>query len=38
MRHSHAKKVAKLGVQVTRSDIFGTWGSAWQDELALPQN
>jgi transposase len=29
--------VAKVGVQVTCSDIFGAWGSAWLDELALPQ-
>jgi transposase len=29
--------LAKLGVQVTCSDIFGVWGSAWLDELPLPQ-
>ena len=29
--------LAKLGVQVTCTDIFGVWGSAWLDELALPQ-
>jgi transposase len=29
--------LAKPGVQVTCSDIFGGWGSAWLDELALPQ-
>jgi transposase len=29
--------LAKLGVEVTCSDIFGAWGSAWLDELALPQ-
>jgi transposase len=29
--------LAKLGVEVTCSDIFGGWGSAWLDELALPQ-
>lgn len=29
--------LAKLGVQVTCSDIFGVWGSTWLDELALPQ-
>jgi len=26
--------LAKLGVEVTCSDIFGAWGSAWLDELA----
>jgi transposase len=29
--------LAKLGVAVTCTDIFGTWGSAWLDELSLPQ-
>ncbi len=29
--------LAKLGVQVTCSDIFGVWGSTWLDELPLPQ-
>src|SRR5216110_3343620 len=29
--------LAKLGVEVTCADIFGAWGSAWLDELALPQ-
>jgi transposase len=29
--------LAKLGVPVTCSDIFGTAGSAWLDGLALPQ-
>jgi transposase len=29
--------LAKLGVEVSCSDIFGGWGSAWLDELALPQ-
>jgi len=29
--------LAKLGVMVTRTDIFGTAGSAWLDGLALPQ-
>jgi transposase len=29
--------LAKLGVEVTCSDIFGGWGSGWLDELALPQ-
>ncbi len=29
--------LAKLGVEVTCSDIFGAWGSAWLDELRLPQ-
>src|ERR1700686_2659759 len=28
--------LAKLGVEVTCSDIFGAWGSAWLDELPLP--
>jgi hypothetical protein len=29
--------VAKLGVEVTCSDIFGAWGTRWLDELPLPQ-
>jgi len=29
--------LAKLGIPVTCSDIFGVWGSAWLDGLALPQ-
>ncbi len=29
--------LAKLGIPVTCSDIFGSWGNAWLDELALPQ-
>ncbi|HYZ57845.1 MAG TPA: IS110 family transposase [Streptosporangiaceae bacterium] len=29
--------LAKLGVPVTHSDIFGVHGQAWLDELALPQ-
>ena len=29
--------LAKLGIEVTCSDIFGAWGSAWLDELPLPQ-
>jgi transposase len=29
--------LAKLGVPVTCTDIFGTWGSAWLDGLRLPQ-
>jgi hypothetical protein len=29
--------LAKLGIQVTCSDIFGAWGTRWLDELALPQ-
>jgi len=29
--------LAKLGVEVSCSDIFGAWGSAWLDELALPR-
>jgi transposase len=28
--------LAKLGVEVTCSDIFGRWGSAWLDGLGLP--
>ena len=29
--------LAKLGIEVTCSDIFGAWGTQWLDELALPQ-
>ena len=29
--------LAKLGIQVTCSDIFGAWGTQWLDELPLPQ-
>ncbi len=29
--------LAKLGIPVTCSDLFGTWGSAWLDGLDLPQ-
>jgi len=29
--------LAKLGIPVTCSDIFGAWGSAWLDGLRLPQ-
>jgi transposase len=29
--------LAKLGIPVTCSDIFGAWGSMWLDELRLPQ-
>jgi transposase len=29
--------LAKLGVTVTCTDIFGVWGSTWLDELRLPQ-
>jgi len=29
--------LAKLGIPVTYSDLFGVGGSAWLDELALPQ-
>ena len=29
--------LAKLGIEVTCSDIFGAWGTRWLDELALPQ-
>jgi transposase len=29
--------LAKLGIPVTCSDIFGAWGSTWLDGLALPQ-
>jgi len=29
--------LAKLGIAVTCSDLFGAWGSAWMDGLRLPQ-
>src|SRR6516162_5919177 len=29
--------LAKLGIEVTCPDIFGAWGTAWLDELVLPQ-
>src|ERR1700750_2143458 len=29
--------LAKLGIPVTCTDIFGTWGTAWLDGLRLPQ-
>ncbi len=29
--------LAKLGIPVTCSDLFGAWGSAWLDGLDLPQ-
>jgi transposase len=29
--------LAKLGVPVTCTDIFGVWGSTWLDDLRLPQ-
>jgi transposase len=29
--------LAKLGIAVTCSDIFGIWGNTWLDGLALPQ-
>ena len=29
--------LAKLGVPVTCTDIFGVWGNTWLDGLALPQ-
>ena len=29
--------LAKLGVAVTCSDLFGAWGSSWLDGLRLPQ-
>jgi len=29
--------LAALGIPVTCSDLFGKWGSAWLDQLALPQ-
>jgi len=29
--------LAKLGIPVTCTDIFGVWGSAWPGELVLPQ-
>ena len=28
--------LAKLGIEVTCSDIFGAWGTRWLDELPLP--
>ena len=29
--------LAKLGITVTCSDLFGVWGNTWLDSLALPQ-
>ena len=29
--------LAKLGVTVPCSDLFGTWGNQWMDSLGLPQ-
>jgi transposase len=29
--------LAKLGIPVTCSDLFGAWGTAWLDGLRLPQ-
>jgi transposase len=29
--------LAKLGIAVTCSDLFGVWGNTWLDGLALPQ-
>ena len=29
--------LAKLGIPVTCSDLFGAWGDTWLDGLALPQ-
>ena len=29
--------LAKLGIEVTCSDIFGAWGTRWLDGLGLPQ-
>ena len=29
--------LAKLGLQVTCSDLFGAWGRSWMDGLRLPQ-
>jgi transposase len=29
--------LAKLGIEVTCTDIFGAWGSTWLDGLQLPQ-
>ena len=29
--------LAKLGIPVTGTDIFGVWGNTWLDGLALPQ-
>src|SRR5438132_858025 len=41
MRSSGKEQVhavlAKLGIPVTCSDLFGSWGSAWLDGLDLPQ-
>src|SRR5438034_7205244 len=41
MRSSGKEQVhavlAKLGIPVTCSDLFGAWGSAWLDGLRLPQ-
>jgi transposase len=41
MRSSGKEQVhavlAKLGIPVTCSDLFGAWGSAWLDGLDLPQ-
>ena len=41
MRSSGKEQVhavlAKLGIPVTCSDLFGVWGSAWLDGLRLPQ-
>jgi transposase len=41
MRSSGKEQVhavlAKLGIAVTCSDLFGAWGSAWLDRLRLPQ-
>jgi len=28
--------LAKLGIEVTCSDIFGAWGTQWLDELPCP--
>lgn len=29
--------LAKLGIPVTCSDIFGVWGNTWLDDLELGQ-
>src|SRR5512135_1493022 len=33
----HHAILAKLGIPVTCTDIFGVWGSTWLDGLELPQ-
>ena len=36
-RQKPGTDLAKLGIPVTHSDIFGVHGQAWLDELKLPQ-